>query len=76
MACAQKKSAIALYLLKIHGIDINKTTEVRVMRDNKKERKEVYGALYYACINNMKDVVETLLSFKTIDVNILYTVSL
>ncbi len=75
MACAKNKSGIAQYLLGIHGIDINKTTEVKVMKGGK-ETKEVYGALYYACINNMMDVVKTLLSFKTIDVNILYTVSL
>lgn len=75
MACAKNKSRIAQYLLTIHGIDINKTTEVRVMR-NGVEKTEVYGALYYACINNMDDVVEKMLSISSVDVNILYTVSL
>ncbi len=43
------------------------------MRDGRKV-KEIYGALYYACINNMGDIVESMLSVPTIDVNILYTV--
>jgi len=72
MACAQNKSRIAQFLLTIHGIDINKTTEVKVMKGGK-ETKDVYGALYYACVNNMKDIVEKMLSIPTIDVNTLYT---
>ncbi len=75
MACAKNKSRIARYLLTIHGIDINKTTELKVIR-NGEEKTEVYGALYYACINNMDDVVEKMLSISKIDVNTLYTVSL
>lgn len=43
------------------------------MRDGRKV-KEIYGALYYACINNMGDIVESMLFIPTIDVNILYTV--
>eukprot|EP01040_Poterioochromonas_malhamensis_P002795 gene2795-2977_t len=72
MACAKNKGRIAQYLLGIHGIDINKTTEVKVMKGGK-ETKDVYGALYYACVNNMKDIVEKMLSIPTIDVNTLYT---
>lgn len=74
MACARNKAAFARYLLQFRDIDINKTTTVQVMRDGKLGI-EIYGALYYACINNMEEVVENLLLIPTSDLNILYTVS-
>eukprot|EP01040_Poterioochromonas_malhamensis_P001778 gene1778-1897_t len=72
MACTHRKYAVARYLLQFPGININKTTTVEVMRDGRKT-EEIYGALYYACINNMGNVVESMLSIPTTDVNILYT---
>jgi len=72
MACARNKAAFARYLLQFRDIDINKTTTVQVMRDGKLSL-EIYGALYYACINNMEEVVHDLLLIPTVDLNILYT---
>eukprot|EP01040_Poterioochromonas_malhamensis_P001785 gene1785-1906_t len=72
MACALNKGAFARYLLQFRNIDINKTIKVQVIRDGKLGL-EVYGALYYACINNMEEVVQDLLLIPTADLNILYT---
>lgn len=77
MACALNKSAVAMYLLRcqsIHIDTINKVTRTPVKKGGKMT-EEVCGALYYACINGMEEVVEKLLSLPTTNVNILYTVS-
>eukprot|EP01040_Poterioochromonas_malhamensis_P002799 gene2799-2981_t len=83
MACARNKSAVAMHLLTIltdagaesvnviHIDTINKVTRTPVWRKGKMT-EEVCGALYYACINGMEEVVEKLLSL-TANVNILYT---
>ncbi len=78
MACARNKSAVAMHLLQCKGIrtdTINKVTRMPVKR-NGKMAEEVCGALYYACINGMEEVVEKLLSIPTADANILFSVSL
>ncbi len=78
MACARNSSAVAMHLLQCEGIrsdTINKVTRTPVKRDGKMA-EEVCGALYYACINGMEEVVEKLLSIPTVDVNILFSVSL
>eukprot|EP00599_Poterioochromonas_sp_BG-1_P011649 CAMPEP_0173155278 /NCGR_PEP_ID=MMETSP1105-20130129/14007_1 /TAXON_ID=2985 /ORGANISM="Ochromonas sp., Strain BG-1" /LENGTH=584 /DNA_ID=CAMNT_0014071667 /DNA_START=25 /DNA_END=1776 /DNA_ORIENTATION=- len=75
MACARNNSAVAMHLLQCEGIrsdTINKVTRTPVKRDGKMA-EEVCGALYYACINGMEEVVEKLLSIPTADANILFS---